>query len=176
MNTQFIEKTWPEVEEFLKKNALVILPVAQVEEHGPHLPLGCDTIIGTEIGKKVSKEVNKVIPTLLMPTVWAGYSPKKMMKWPGTMRIRPKVIGDYIHDIIGSLCEMGFTKIVIIDSHGQHRGILEVAIRTWGIQESESGIYGTPSVSSKKTGEVLMQEIIKNYTELCKEYYKIKTF
>ena len=129
MGIEFIEKTWPELKELIKSNALIILPVAQVEEHGPHLPLGCDTYIGTEIGKLISNELNKEIPTLLMPTVWAGYSPKKMLKWPGTMRIRTKVIGDYVHDIIASLCEMGFKKIVVIDSHGQHRGILEVAIR-----------------------------------------------
>jgi len=259
MNIEFIEKTWPELEGLIKSSALIILPVAQVEEHGPHLPLGCDTFIGTEIGKLISIELNKEIPTLLMPTVWAGYSPKKMLKWPGTMRIRTKVIGDYVHDIISSLCEMGFKKIVVIDSHGQHRGLLEVAIReiadeyniycaltnpvtlfaekfskirkspiggtthaceyetslllafgykidmtkatdedilnfkseyytadacgnkkyfisTWGLQESKSGIYGAPLKSSKETGEILIKEIVANYTKLCKEYYKIKTF
>jgi len=45
------------------------------------------------------------------------------------MFIKTKVIGEYVHDIIASICTMGFEKIVIIDSHGQHRGILEVAIR-----------------------------------------------
>jgi creatinine amidohydrolase len=129
MNFEFAKKTWPELEDYIKKNALIILPVAQIEEHGPHLPLGCDTFIGTEIGKLIAAELDKDIPTLLMPAVWAGYSPKKMMKWPGTMRIRTNVVKDYVHDILASLCEMGFGKIVIIDSHGQHRGILEIAIR-----------------------------------------------
>jgi len=259
MEIEFIKKTWPEIDEYIKKNALIILPVAQVEEHGPHLPVGCDTFIGTEIGKLVSLELNKEIPTLLMPTVWAGYSPKKMMKWPGNMMIKTKVIGEYVHDIIASICKMGFEKIVIIDSHGQHRGILEVVIReiadeyniycaltnpvslfaekfseirkspiggtthaceyetslllafgfkidmdkatdedilnyksefytadacgnkkyfisTWGFQESQTGIYGAPSKSSKETGDILLKEIVKNFSKLCKEYYKLKTF
>lgn len=129
MKIKFIDNTWVELEEIIKNNPIVILPVAQVEEHGPHLPVGCDMFIGTDLAFLVAEKLNKDIPTLLMPTVWAGYSPKKMLKWPGTMRINIKVIGDYVHGIISSLCEMGFKKIVIVDSHGQHRGLLEVAIR-----------------------------------------------
>ncbi|MCL5985606.1 MAG: creatininase family protein [Actinobacteria bacterium] len=129
MSVNFMEKTWPELKEFIEKNALIILPVAQVEEHGPHLPVGCDTYIGTEIGKRVAETIQSEIPTLLMPTVWSGFSPLKMMKWPGTIRVRTRVVCDLVHDILASLCEMGFKKIVLIDSHGQHRGILEVAIR-----------------------------------------------
>lgn len=131
MPINFADNTWPELEEYIIKNALVILPVAQVEEHGPHLPVGCDTFIGTKIAELVSQELNekKNIPTLIMPPVWAGYSPKKMMKWPGTIRVKIETVCDYTHDIIASLCEMGFKKIVVIDSHGQHRGMLEVTIR-----------------------------------------------
>jgi creatinine amidohydrolase len=124
----FIDNTWPELKECIDKNAMVILPVAQVEEHGPHLPLGCDTFIGAEVAKAISIELNKTIPTLLLPSVWAGYSPKKMMKW-GTIRVRTRVVADYVHDILSSLCEMGFKKIVIIDSHGQHKGILDIAVK-----------------------------------------------
>ncbi|MCL6087720.1 MAG: creatininase family protein [Actinobacteria bacterium] len=129
MNMEFMTKSWPELEELIKKNALIILPVAQVEEHGPHLPVGCDTYIGTEIGKRITEKLNDELPVLLMPTVWTGYSPKKMTKWPGTMRVRTRVVIDLIHDILSSLCDMGFKKIVVIDAHGQHRGMLEVAIR-----------------------------------------------
>lgn len=45
MPINFMDNTWPELKEYIKKNALIILPVAQVEEHGPHLPVGCDTLI-----------------------------------------------------------------------------------------------------------------------------------
>ncbi|MBM3709733.1 MAG: creatininase family protein [Actinobacteria bacterium] len=258
MPVNFMDNTWPELKEYIKKNALVILPVAQVEEHGPHLPVGCDTFIGSKIAKLVSEELNKTIPTLLMPAVWAGYSPIKMMKWPGTIRVKTKTVCEYVHDIIASLCEMGFKKIVIIDSHGQHRGILEVSIReiadeynvycaltnpvilcsekyskirktrpggsthageletsllmamgykislskatdedklnfstdyftadaignkkyfisTWGLQESKSGIYGAPLKSDPKTGKILLEEIVKNHVNICREYWNIKT-
>jgi creatinine amidohydrolase len=67
MPINFMDNTWPELKEYIKKNALIILPVAQVEEHGPHLPVGCDTFIGSKIAQLVSEELNKIIPTLLMP-------------------------------------------------------------------------------------------------------------
>lgn len=130
MSVEFMKKTWPELKDYLQRNALILVPVAQVEEHGPHLPVGCDTYIGTEVGRRVAETLStNEIPTLLMPTIWSGFSPKKMMKWPGTMRVRTRVVCDLVHDVLASLCEMGFKKIVVIDSHGQHRGILEVAIR-----------------------------------------------
>ncbi len=253
-----MDYTWPELKEAVKKNPLVILPVAQVEEHGPHLPVGCDTFIGASIAKQVSCELSKTITTLLMPSVWAGYSPKKMMEW-GTMRVRTRVFIDYIHDILASLCEMEFKKIVIIDSHGQHRGMLDVAVKeiadeynvycaltnplslcsekyaeirksksggsthagefetsllialghkidmkkatdidtlkfktkyfeadafgakkyyisTWGFHDSKEGILGDPCKASGATGKLILEEIVKNYVELCKEYHKIVTF
>jgi creatinine amidohydrolase len=129
MSIEFMQKSWPELKEYLERNALVILPVAQAEEHGPHLPVGCDTYIGTEVGRRVAEALKGEVPTLLMPTLWSGFSPKKMMKWPGTIRVRTRVVCDLVHDVLASLCEMGFKKIVVIDAHGQHRGILEVAIR-----------------------------------------------
>jgi len=46
-----------------------------IEQHGPHLPVGCDTFIGTDIDMMLVEELNRDIPTLIMPTVWAGYSP-----------------------------------------------------------------------------------------------------
>jgi len=52
MEIEFINKTWPELKEYIKNRALIILPIAQVEEHGPHLPIGCDTFIATEIDRK----------------------------------------------------------------------------------------------------------------------------
>lgn len=125
----FWDMTTIEIEEAIKINPVVILPVGQVEEHGPHLPVGCDSFIADKIAMGIIENAPEDVPVIAMPVIWSGYSPKHMSKWKGTMRIRTRVVMDLIHDILASLCEMGFKRIVVIDGHGQHRGILETAIR-----------------------------------------------
>ena len=47
------EMTWEEVGEALKKTDIVIVPVGSTEQHGPHLPLGSDSLQGTDLAKRV---------------------------------------------------------------------------------------------------------------------------
>ena len=129
MKIFFADLTSVELEGIIKNNPVILLPVGQVEEHGPHLPVGCDTFIVERIAKAVAEKISAKIPTLVMPAIWTGYSPKIMSKWAGTLRIRTRVVMDLVYDVLSSLCQMGFKRIVLIDGHGQHRGILEVAIR-----------------------------------------------
>lgn len=129
MKNNFWDMTTIELKDALKLNPVIILPVGQVEEHGPHLPVGCDSFIAQTIANKIAERAPKDLPIISMPVIWTGYSPKLMSKWTGTMRIRTRVVLDLVHDVLASLSEMGFRRIVIIDGHGQHRGILETAVR-----------------------------------------------
>lgn len=134
----FADKTWPDLEKAIKQNALLILPIGTIEEHGRHLPVSTDSVIVSEIAKGVAEKLKGEIPLLLLPTLWTGYSAREMTRWPGTIRIRPLVLILLIHDLLASLVEMGFRKIVILDGHGHHRGIIEVALREIG---DEYGVY-----------------------------------
>ena len=125
----FGELTSPEIAEFVEKNALVLLPIGQTEEHGDHLPVDADTVIAERITEAAAQRLEDEIPVLVMRTVWAGYSGVELTKWPGTMRVRTRVIGDYVFDIIHSLAEMGFRKIATVNGHGHHPAILEMIAR-----------------------------------------------
>ena len=129
MKIFFADLTSIELEGIIKNNPVILLPVGQVEEHGPHLPVGCDTFIGERIAKAVAEKASAEFPILVMPAIWTGYSPKKMSKWAGTLRIRTRVVMDLVYDVLSSLCQMGFKRIVLLNIHGQHGGILEVAVR-----------------------------------------------
>ena len=69
------------------------------------------------------------MPVLVMRAIWAGYSGVELAEWPGTMRVRTRVIADYVFDIIHSLAEMGFRKIATVNGHGHHPAILEMVAR-----------------------------------------------
>jgi creatinine amidohydrolase len=64
-----------------------------------------------------------------MPTVWSGYTPKAIGKWPGAMRLGLKVFTDMIHGICKSIADMGFTKLLMLDCHGQHAPMLNMVTK-----------------------------------------------
>ena len=125
----YYDYRWPELEKLAEKNAIIILPVGQVEEHGPHLPVGCDTMISQETARLIAKKVNNEFPVLVLPPIWAGYSGKGLFKWPGTISIPPEIVIATIENIIVSLNKSDFKNFLIINSHGHHEGILRVAAR-----------------------------------------------
>lgn len=129
MSYLFADQTWPELKKWIEKNAVLLLPFAETEEHGPHLPVGTDTIIGEHVAMAVAEKVNPAIPTLVLPSIPYGYTPKVTAKWPGTFNIRWNVIVDYLADVCTSAVAMGFRKIVIVSSHGPHGDISRLAAR-----------------------------------------------
>ena len=60
-----IEMKWPEFKEFVKKTDFAILPVAALEQHGPHLPFGSDVYIANGIAERVAEKTG----ALLMETI-----------------------------------------------------------------------------------------------------------
>lgn len=50
--------TYEEIEEAVKKNAVVLFPVGVVKAHGPHLPLGTDIIISLNQAIAIKKRFN----------------------------------------------------------------------------------------------------------------------
>lgn len=135
MSIYFQEQTSPEIKAAADRNTLLLIPVGQVEEHGPHLPLDTDCIIARETARVVAEELSGEIPTLVLPTVWTAYSVRQVGNWPGLVSFRePETMIQMIFDIVASLVHDGFKKIVLINAHGNNPAILELACRKIGDQ------------------------------------------
>ncbi len=134
----FEELTSPQIGEYINAGALVLIPIGQTEEHGDHLPVNADTIIAESVARAAMERLEVDLPVLLTRAVWAGYSGVELSHWPGTLRVRTRVVADYLHDIILSLAEMGFEKIATINGHGHHPAILEMVAREIA---DETGVY-----------------------------------
>ena len=129
MSYYFSEKTWPQIRRAIEANTVLLLPLAQTEQHGTHLQAGCDTIIAERVAAAVAEAANPEIPTLVLPAIPYGGVPKAVTRWPGTFRIRWHVIVDYLADVLSSAVEMGFRKIVIVSTHGPHGDVGRLAAR-----------------------------------------------
>lgn len=119
----------PEVGEVMGEGALVVLPVGQQEEHGPHLPVNTDCVIGEKVAAEAARRVGKDLPVVLMDPIRYGYSGKLMTRWAGTMQVSMETIGNYVYEVCASLADMGAQKIAIFNNHGHHIAVLEMVAR-----------------------------------------------
>ena len=126
------ELTSPEVGEWVGHGALALIPVGQIEEHGPHLPVNTDLVIAERTAEAAAEMVRPNPPVVLFPAVWSGYSASVMQKWPGTIRLRTRVFADMVHDIVASALDMGFRKAALLNAHGHHPALLEMVAREIG--------------------------------------------
>jgi len=129
MSYLFRDQSWPQIQEHIEKNSLLILPVGTTEEHGPHLPVDTDARIAEAYGQRLTEALLPEIPVLLMDTIRYGYSMKIMRQWPGTIVVRSRVFMDMVFDICRSVLDMGFGKLVMLGCHGHHSGPLNTVSR-----------------------------------------------
>ncbi len=119
---KWAELRWPDMKQLDRENAVVILPVGSMEQHGPHLPLQVDHFIANRLAEDLEKRMPEV---LILPPVWAGASAHHM-DFPGTITLRPRVFIDFLREICASLHHHGFRRIVLLNGHGGNRSSLEV--------------------------------------------------
>lgn len=153
-----------EIEKLSRKDAVVLLPVGQTEEHGKHLPVITDAFIAEKICEKVAEEIHKEIPVVVMPTVWMGYSTKEVKRWAGVISLKIETVMDLVSGICGSLIEDGFKKIVIVSTHGNHTGALRVVVRKIA---DRYGVYIAMTEPTKIAAEEISKIIEKGWRGSC---------
>lgn len=106
------ERTWPEVAEYLRYRQTIILPIGSTEQHAHHLPLGTDTLEAIRLAMDLSKKIG----VMVAPPVWYGYAPHHMA-FPGTVTISESVLAQFLKEIMGSMVQQGFNRILVLNGH-----------------------------------------------------------
>ena len=117
-----------DIQEYLKVKDLVIVPMASLEQHGPHLPLYTDTITCVEMSRRVAE----MIGVLHTPPVWIGYSPQHMHEpgmGRGTITLRSSTLLALLHDVGRSLIHHGFNRIIFMNGHGSNVKVVDPVLR-----------------------------------------------
>jgi creatinine amidohydrolase len=105
--------TWEDIKEKIAESrGTIIIPVGSTEQHGPHLPVGTDTMVANALAETAAKEAN----VLVVPPLWFGWSPHHMVL-PGTITIRPDILVEVGYDVIKSLHHHGFDKFIFLNGH-----------------------------------------------------------
>lgn len=119
------ELTWPEAQLRFKEVDMALLPVGSIEQHGPHLPLDCDSFDAEYLAVKVAENCMDPKP-LVLPLVPYGVS-YHHEDFSGTISISPETLSKLVYDIGMSAARHGVTKLVIINGHGGNSPALHFA-------------------------------------------------
>jgi len=105
--------TWEEVAQRIESGMrTVLLPIGSTEQHGPHLPVGTDTLLAIAIAEEAAKRTK----ALVTPPLWFGWSPHHMVL-PGTITIRPEVLVELVYDVIESLSQHRLQYVILVNGH-----------------------------------------------------------
>jgi creatinine amidohydrolase len=110
--------TTAEVDAFLERSDMVIIPVGSLEQHADHLPIGTDFINGVERSKLIAQERD----ILVAPVLMVGQSPYHM-EFAGTITLKAETIIDVHLQAVESLIRHGFKRFIIMNAHGGNRAI-----------------------------------------------------
>jgi len=103
---------------------LIIWPVASLEQHGPHLPLGTDAILLSAVVDGVREKLGEDFKGLFLPIERLGKSPEHV-SFPGTISLQSSTLLAIASDIVSSLSRHGFKSFVFLNSHGGNISILD---------------------------------------------------
>ena len=100
-----------------ERNAVVVIPIASIEQHGPHLPVETDTRLGHEIAVRAAQKAASERDVVVTPVVWMGLS-EHHMAFGGTLTVSHATFRMILRDLIAAAIRLGFHDILISNSHG----------------------------------------------------------
>lgn len=98
----------------LARDPRLIVPVGTTERHGPHLPLGCDTLIV----ERLADDLSAAFQVLRAPTIEYGVNAPVSETPPGHAAVRRKTLHRFLNDLIGDWEAGGVQQFVILTAHG----------------------------------------------------------
>ena len=134
MKVNYAEMSWVEVREAIEKDTIAILPTGCIEQHGPHLPLDCDAASPEKAVGRACREHG--LSAVVLPVL--PYGPAiEHMSFPGTISLSQETHLRVVREIVASLLQHGFRRIVIIRGCGGHLGLEAAVYELWSQQRRQ---------------------------------------
>jgi creatinine amidohydrolase len=124
----WVEMTWEDFAGADKARWIAVLPVAAVEQHGPHLPLGADAIIAAAYLARARELLPSTLPVSFLPMLSIGASDEHRA-FPGTLTLSAESLIRMLAEIGESVHRAGVRKLVIVNSHGGNVSVVDLVTR-----------------------------------------------
>jgi creatinine amidohydrolase len=116
-----------ELRALAERDAIVLVPVAAMEQHGPHLPVLVDSLLCAEVALRSARRIAARQPVVVAPAVWSGLS-EHHMPFGGTFTLDFPTFFALLRCLCRSLVQQGFRRIFLLNGHGGNRFALRVVV------------------------------------------------
>lgn len=139
--------SWPDYQQALADDAVVILPVGAHEQHGPHLPMATDAIFARHIALQVAEQINGIV----LPTLHYGYKSQARsgggQTFTGTISLDGATLTSQVLDILREVARHGARNCLVINGHYENQWFLtegiELAQRELQLQQQQMKVVRT---------------------------------
>ena len=130
--------TWPEINDAVTAQKVVVVPIGSIEQHGPHLPLDVDCVCPVGVAKHAAERIPDKV--LVMPVIPHGYT-GHVMDFPGTINVHYQHFIDMVVDVGKSLAYHGFKKIILLNGHGSNQPNLDLVARRVNLETDAECVF-----------------------------------
>ncbi len=131
------------------ERTIVILPLAAIEQHGPHLPVATDTAIGQGMLALLRERLPADLSVLVLPLQAIGKSNEHLAS-PGTLSLSAETLTRVLVEIGESVRRAGLRKIILANSHGGNVSVIGIVARELRVRfgmlavPTQWGSFGLP--------------------------------
>jgi creatinine amidohydrolase len=135
--------SWVEIKEPLKRTNTVLVPLGNLEQHGPHCPVGSCFFLADMTGRLIGEKAK--VP--VTPTIPFGVS-NPYKNFPGSLNVSTEILHNLVKAVSEDLIHHGFKKIIFLSAHGggnlptlrrvseelrEEKGTLFAIVHLWGL-------------------------------------------
>jgi len=155
----WMEMTWRDFAAVERARWIAVLPVAAVEQHGPHLPLGTDAYIAEAYLARVRALLPADLPVVFLPLQAVGAS-EEHGDFPGTLTVSARAMADLVTQIGDGIARAGLRKLVVVTSHGGNVAAIDLAAldlrvrhamfvvaTSWHMMGYPAGLFGAEDIA-----------------------------
>lgn len=149
--------TWKEAERRMKEARAVILPLGSLEQHGYHMSLNTDNIVGEYVSRVLAERTDCVVlPVVPYGQVWSAKD------FPATISLRERTFIELVKDIVTSLEQKGVRNVILFASHWGNTAPVKLAARELLDEKGYENVYYLSYMDLKKHGKDIMETELWN--------------
>lgn len=140
------------------ESTIAVIPVAAIEQHGPHLPVSTDLTIMEGMLSEVFSRLPENLDARFLPIQAVGKSDEHIHA-PGTLSLPANMLIDAWTELGASVARAGIRKFVFVTSHGGNEEVMGIVSRelrvrfdaltvrsSWGRFGTPDGLYPAPEI------------------------------
>jgi creatinine amidohydrolase len=134
------EMSWRDFAAADMSKVVAVLPVAAIEQHGPHLPVGVDMFINEGYLARAVSRIPNDMPVLILPVQAIGKS-NEHIEYPGTLTLSIETVTRAWTEIGDSVARAGCRKLIFMNSHGGNVPVIDAVVRELRIRHRMLAVH-----------------------------------